>query len=567
MDWKKLFDDHILERGYDYYSENAIENFTFSANTIWAEVSGTEDYEVEISFEDGEISEMYCSCPYAAQGWNCKHMAAVLFEWAAHCTADKAEEDCGDAALLLPAHTASAYLKKTAAVQKLVEAADISVVQSFLIDALADNEKLLTRFCNIVQGDLLKTDAEACIRAANKIVKQYLGRNHFISYYQADDFVAELEEILDTDAEAMLDAGHCMSAFRVASHLFTLVDAVDMDDSDGGRVSIADRIYFFWQKLLTRASAEEKREMFQWFAGCLEEAADMNALEDYLEQIIMEEFGEKEYQQPKMQLVKKMLQKAERRGDAFAASYRVGKWAVQYLRLLETQKNNKAEMESFCRRYRANSSVQKYYVDMCMKAEEYDAALSALDEYITLDEKFAGLVVEFSKRKKEIYLLQGNQEAYLAQLWTLLLEHSAGDLEIYRELKRQYAPETWVRKREDVFKKLPRFAHVERLYEEEKLYDRLLDFVLNSDELSMLEKYTPALKKSYPRQILGKYQEKVNQAAAASGNRKQYQQLVGVLRVMQKIEGGNETVEGIVNAWRTQYKHRPAMQQELDKLL
>lgn len=566
MNWKKLFEDQILERGYDYYSGNAIENFTFSANTIGAEVSGTEDYEVEISFEDGEISEMYCSCPYAAQGWNCKHMAAVLFEWAAHYAADKAEEDCGDAALLLPAHTASAYLKKTAAVQRLVEAADISVVQSFLIDVLADNEKLLTRFCNIAQGDSLKTDAEACIHAADRIAKRYLGRNHFIDYYQADAFVAELEEILATDAEKMLDAGHCMSAFRVASHLFTLADTVDMDDSDGGRVSIADQVYFFWRKMLAKASAEEKHEMFQWFTGRLEETTDMGALEDYLEQIIMEEFGEEEYQQPKMQLVKKKLQKAEQKGDTFAVSYSVGKWAVQYLRLLETQTNSKAEIESFCRQYWTHSPVQKYYMDMCMKAEEYDAALSALDEYITLDREFPGLVAEFSKTKKEIYCLQGNHEAYLEQLWKLLLEHDAGDLEIYRELKRQYAPEIWARKREDVFKKLPRFAHVERLYEEEKLYDRLLDFVLNSDELSILTKYTPVLKKSYPKQLLDKYQEKANQVAAASGNRKQYQQLVGVLRVMQKIEGGNEVVKDMVNAWRTQYKHRPAMQDELDKL-
>ena len=32
---------------------------------------------------------MYCSCPYAAGGNNCKHMAAVLYEW----TADIMDED------------------------------------------------------------------------------------------------------------------------------------------------------------------------------------------------------------------------------------------------------------------------------------------------------------------------------------------------------------------------------------------------------------------------------------------------------------------------------------------
>ena len=81
MNWKKLFEPHILERGYGYYLNNAVNNLEVSEHTIRADVEGTEDYEVEISLVDGEIEEMYCSCPYAIGGWNCKHMAAVLYEW------------------------------------------------------------------------------------------------------------------------------------------------------------------------------------------------------------------------------------------------------------------------------------------------------------------------------------------------------------------------------------------------------------------------------------------------------------------------------------------------------
>ena len=81
MNWKKLFEPHILERGYGYYLNNAVNNLEVSEHTIRADVEGTEDYEVEISLVDGDIEEMYCSCPYAEGGWNCKHMAAVLYEW------------------------------------------------------------------------------------------------------------------------------------------------------------------------------------------------------------------------------------------------------------------------------------------------------------------------------------------------------------------------------------------------------------------------------------------------------------------------------------------------------
>ena len=48
MNWKKLFEPHILGRGYDYYLEDAVENIDISENFIRADVIGTEDYEVKI---------------------------------------------------------------------------------------------------------------------------------------------------------------------------------------------------------------------------------------------------------------------------------------------------------------------------------------------------------------------------------------------------------------------------------------------------------------------------------------------------------------------------------------
>ena len=80
MNWQKLFASHILERGYDYYCDGAVENIEIGRDDIRADVVGTEDYEVEISLNDGKVTDMYCSCPYAAGGNNCKHMAAVLYE-------------------------------------------------------------------------------------------------------------------------------------------------------------------------------------------------------------------------------------------------------------------------------------------------------------------------------------------------------------------------------------------------------------------------------------------------------------------------------------------------------
>jgi len=78
MDWKYNFQPHILDRGYDYYCDGAVRSIQKENDVISAVVRGSEDYEVEIAIEDEQITNLYCSCPYAEDGNNCKHEAGVF---------------------------------------------------------------------------------------------------------------------------------------------------------------------------------------------------------------------------------------------------------------------------------------------------------------------------------------------------------------------------------------------------------------------------------------------------------------------------------------------------------
>lgn len=566
--WENLFEKHILERGYGYYLENAVENLYISADIIRADVMGSEDYEVEISLDDdGGVTEMYCSCPYADDGRNCKHMAAVLYEWEENSgggdLSEKKTDKDGD--LFITAHTKEAYDRKIKAIGKLVEKADIEVVRSYLTSVLAENEKLLVRFNGIVNRGADEEDVKRYMEQADKIADCYLGRNHFISYREAGSFISELLDILEEDVRRMIDNGQYRSAFQLANHIFVLAGSVDMDDSDGGTGMLANRIYELWQELLGKADPEEKKEMFQWFITHLDGSV-INYLEEFIEQIIMDEFRGKEYLQQKLLFVEEMIGKCEKAESGWSRNYSVGKWAVRYLNLLESQKSARSEIEDFCRKYWKNSSVRKYYIDLCMQEKEFDLALQALDESISMDKEYGGLVSEYSKKKKEIFLLRGDKEAYIGQLWELVLEHEAGNLEIFRELKRQYEEEEWAEKREGLFKKLPQYANVQELYKEEKLYDRLLDSVMKSPGLYSLQRYADVLKKDYPEQLLQKYEKEVNQMAASVGNRTKYQEMVRILRSMKKIRGGSKAVEKIVENWKERFRNRPAMMDELGRL-
>lgn len=576
MNWQKLFASHILERGYDYYCDGAVENIEIGRDDLRADVVGTEDYEVEISLNDGKVTDMYCSCPYAAGGNNCKHMAAVLYEWTADIMdedepEDTDSEDMDDDAdaesmdLFEPAVTVCDYKKKSAAVEKLVTSAERDIVQAFLVSVLAEDKKLLLRFRNMVNKCATKEDVEDYFEQIDEIADRYLGRDHFINYYQAYDFMLELEEIIDKDVRRMIDNGSHISAFHVMNHIFVLLGNVDMDDSGGETSMLAEQIYQLWLELLTKVNAQDKRKMFIWFTTHMDGSV-IDYLEEYIEQIIMEEFKEPEYEQDKLFLMEEMIEKAEKKDSGWSRDYAVGKWTVTYLKTLEEKNAPEDQLEEICKKYWNNSGVRRYYIDRYFEKKEYDRVLQVLDESIELDKAYRGQVLEYNQKKKEIYRLQGNKSAYIEQLWKLVLEQSAGDLDIYKELKAQYSEKEWLIKREELFKKLPANAHIDRLYKEEKLYDRLLAYVLKSSGLYAVQTYENVLKKEYPKQILSKYQGEVNKMASCTGNRKHYADLVALLRRMKQIKGGSEIVETIVEEWKIKYRNRPAMMDELSKL-
>ena len=68
-----------------------------------------------------------------------------------------------------------------------------------------------------------------------------------------------------------------------------------MDDSDGGTGILAHKIYQLWLELLDKVNLEDKKKMFEWFTAHLDGSV-IEYFEEYIEQMIMEQFKEKEFE-------------------------------------------------------------------------------------------------------------------------------------------------------------------------------------------------------------------------------------------------------------------------------
>ena len=98
------------------------------------------------------------------------------------------------------------------------------------------------------------------------------------------------------------------------------------------------------------------------------------------------------------------------------------------------------------------------------------------------------------------------------------------------------------------------------------LHKQLLDSIVKSNDKHLLCQYTHLLKDEYPEQLLRMYRVAVEKEAEHASNRSYYRQLVGDLRVMKSITGGDKIVDEIIKKWKVQYKKRSAMLDELNRI-
>lgn len=67
----------VAERGHEYFIENRVSYLCLDGTQGYAIVEGTEPYEVEFTYSDGELGNLKCTC---FCNYNCKHEFAAILQ-------------------------------------------------------------------------------------------------------------------------------------------------------------------------------------------------------------------------------------------------------------------------------------------------------------------------------------------------------------------------------------------------------------------------------------------------------------------------------------------------------
>ncbi|MBP5266936.1 MAG: SWIM zinc finger family protein, partial [Lachnospiraceae bacterium] len=77
MNWRDLFIEDILEEGKTYIENGSFANLNVTGEELNVTIQGKKEYQLKITYKDGNVAETSCSCPYGASGMKCEHMAAA----------------------------------------------------------------------------------------------------------------------------------------------------------------------------------------------------------------------------------------------------------------------------------------------------------------------------------------------------------------------------------------------------------------------------------------------------------------------------------------------------------
>lgn len=554
-DWKDLFQEHILDRGESYYFDGAVLELHKTEHGYHAVVEGTEDYEVDIEMEGGQVCEMYCSCPYAEDGNNCKHMAAVLFEIEEQNEEDiLTEETCPD--------------DQEQEVEEIIERIPEEELRSFVKGIAAQDSEirntLMTRYAVKIdekQMNLLK-------QGVGQLVWEYGDRSGYIDYRNALDFCWALENYLEEKGNTLIERKCYGQAFELTNYVFKTIGNIDIDDSDGGTAQVANACYDKWKEILENCSEEEKNEMFSWFMSHLSCDYVVDYMEDYMEDFLTHEFQNRE-------MLEKMLKDLDKKiemqtsstdcGSTWSARYGYENNIIKRLEFMERLDLPAEEIREYRRQHWRFSAVRELEIQENLDNGNLGEAIRILQESKILDKEYPGLIARYSEQLISIYETQTDKEAYKKELLYYVFECPQNNLVHIYKLKEVCTDKEWEDYREQILKRPKNYNILYPFMEKEGMYERMIECIKKETFIYNLDRYEKVLKDKFPEQVRDIYISYLHHEAERAGNRKRYRELIKYLKKIRRYPGGKEKASEIAENWRGMYYRRTAMMDEMRK--
>lgn len=519
--WEELFKPWILERGQKYFEYGHVSTLKELGSTVYAMVSGSQLYHVEIQRDGDRVSHMSCDCPYALDSENCKHMAAVLFA--------------------LDEKNGSSRMDWQNALSALSE----QQVRNLLCILAETDRTLQNRIVRMVSGP---GDDPAVWRTdLDQIVSNYTDYHGWLDERQAYDCMEDIAAYLTEGLPSVLTTGHVVDAAKLVSTVYEAAWAQDMDDSDGGLTVVSEACREAMEQILSLADTQQEQiifTLFHEFPG----KSDWCYGTDDLEDMILSLNWSQEFQQKNLEYL-----------DANLDSRKMNSRA----KLMERMGSSTEDIIAWWEQYRGSDAAYRPLLHLYEETDVSKAIQLVRDrrERETIEWRAADDTKVLLKLLKKT----GNQSDYEQELRHLVMDLKVWEVEYLSQLRSCTPRDQWDGVFEMLLLKAAHPSERMRLLCFERMFPELFETLYRYSSFSSFLNYEPDLRSWNPERTLELYMTLLKQEMHNACDRKQYRHVVAHLCDLEEYPGGLESARTLAAFWHVQYKNRPAMRDELSR--
>ena len=469
--------------------------------------------------------DMYCSCPYAAKGSNCKHMAAVLYEIENQVKRRKDH-------------------KKTD-IKSLIDGLTKEQLSGFLLELAETDTRIQNQLLMRYSGSISSVDVSRLKREVDAIIERFSDRGDYIDYYHALDFSFELIDFLNDNVSTLVDRKFNLQAFDVSSYIFLQIATIEIDDSDGGISQVSDTCCELWKKILQNCNDAEKEQIHAWLLNCKSNGQDLDYFQEYIDAFLINEFCDEKILKERIKLIDDILENTEVRGYGDEKVWDAGNGfhhpAIVRLDLMKKLGCPEDEMMAFRKKYRIVPEVRQLEILEYIEKEQWNLAISSLLESKETDKEINSLVSWYSEKLIGLYEKLEMQKQYKEELLFYVTTTSYQEnLDYVFKLKNICSSQEWIACRGKILQHMPVLALRYELMKEEKMYDRLMQELSKRGDIYNIDKYESLLKDKYPEEVVGVYRDYLIRQSQTTHNRETYRQMMVYLKKISDYPQGVE---------------------------
>ena len=557
--------DVIISRGQEYFTNGHVLKLQEKSKGTWsAKVSGNYgNYKVKIETDGvGGVRSYFCDCPY--DGVICKHVAAVAIAIMEKQSVTHIEQQQPN-----PQNNW----------EHLIETTSAEDLRSFVRDYGSQNEGFRRHFVSTF------SKPEAIDHRETIGYYQYQVNGIFEDYEYGGyiDYRHSYKAMRDVDhylilAKDYYGKGNFSDAFSiVAAIAMEGVKAIQyMDDSSGQCGSaIAESFEMIGNILNTNESNALQNIIFEWLHKQVQNS-DYNdyGVGDHLETLFFETAIVLNHRNKAHQFLDlKIKELADSEG--WSKKYYLQEYLLKRIDLLQSEGKTE-EADTIIDAYLNYSKFRQIRVDNALADNDCNQAKGLILKGIQIagQENEAGTIHDWKVQLLEVYKQLGDDTQYRNLARELFVENTS-EIAYYRYFKQTIPLGDWEFERNRLITELKKRQQryyqgippndLAQIFIEEGMTLELLQLVGGSNNIYMIMEFTHLLDPEYSEELLGFYKSAIEIEATNTG-RNEYKALVRYLKKMASVKGGLLAAQELKESLLQQYKNRPAMKEEFQRL-